>query len=210
MVLTRRYQPICGECVLHPRITPQTLISRPRRRFHQGHAYQTYAWGHPAKCGLVFKIIFSIVSSCGIVLPAMARALAQVFWPNCNQVAELGVFHVAHARRRVNSVSQTNAFWASSYVAFQCIWITVGLRCTPMRVEVLVSDPNRPASIDKQGKLLINFVESCRHGPGRLTFAMLANPLVIEGQSDLTRESTFVSLACPVPRFMCERRWVLL
>ena len=64
-----------------------------------------------------------------------------------------------------------------------------------MRVEVLVSDPNRPASIDKQGKLLINFVESCRHGPGRLTFAMLANPLVIEGQSDLTRESTFISVA---------------
>ena len=137
----------------------------------------------------------------------MARALAQVFWPNCDQVAELGVFHVAHARRRhANSVSQTNAFWASSYVAFQFIWITVGLRCTAMRVEVLVSDPNRQASIDKQGKLLINFVESCRHGPGRLPFAMLANPLVIEGQSDLARQSifTFVSLACPVPRFMCE------
>ena len=137
----------------------------------------------------------------------MARALAQVFWPNCDQVAELGVFHVAHARRRhANSVSQTNAFWASSYVAFQFIWITVGLRCTAMRVEVLVSDPNRQASIDKQGKLLINFVESCRHGPGRLPFAMLANPLVIEGQSDLTRESTFISVgvlrAFPVPRFI--------
>ena len=68
-----------------------------------------------------------------------------------------------------------------------------------MRVEVLVSDPNRQASIDKQEKLLINFVESCRHGPGQLPFAMLANPLVIEGQSDLTRESTFksfISLAC--------------
>ena len=130
----------------------------------------------------------------------MARALAQVFWPNCDQVAELGVFHVAHARRRrVNSVSQTNAFWASSYVAFQFIWITVGLRCTAMRVEVLVSDPNRQASIDKQGKLLITFVESCRHGPGRLPFAMLANPLVIEG-SLISPANPFLSLLrvpCP-------------